>query len=205
MDNYQVASLVISIALAWITLGAGFYYWREDAKAIQRRHEEVALATQQRHEEIMLATQKRHRETVVLPFLAGWQRGDDQDLLALETVRRQVEELERDGRALGSTGKSILGAAVPAVVGSGDPSATNQDDNEVSEGESVCASLLQSPASHGGPSLRRRFKSPDKPAAMPSPLGSTAPAWGGTRSSRESAEMWRRADSGLEEGSFLPM
>jgi len=179
MEPSQVATLVISITFGLVTL----FCWLATAKA----------------------TQKRHEDLLVVNFIAARRRGDDMNLLAWGDVRRVLDERERKERARGSTGKSILGAAVTAVVGSGDPPAMNQDDKEVSEVESVCASLHQSPASHRARSSRRRSKSPDKPAAITSPLGSTAPAWGSTRSSRESAELSRNVGNGLDDGSFLPL
>jgi hypothetical protein len=124
MEPSQVATMVISIAFGLVT-----FCWLATARANQRRHE----------------------DTVLLTYAAAWQRGDEQDLLVLGPVRRLVEERERKERALGSTRKSILGAAVPAVVGSGDPPAMNQDDKEdESEAEAGRGSFQPTPASHRG-------------------------------------------------------
>jgi hypothetical protein len=168
MEPSQVATMVISIAFGLVT-----FCWLATARANQRRHE----------------------DTVLLTYAAAWQPGDEQDLLVLGPVRRLVEERERKERALGSTSKSILGAAVPAVVGSGDPPAMNQDDKEdESEAEAGRGSFQPTPASHRGRSSRR--PSPTKPTAMPQvEVSPHSPLLDGC--SRGSIDLQRRVQQGL--------
>jgi hypothetical protein len=215
MDPSQVPNVVFPIFFGSLSVATSLFIWyrtvketqrrhEETMKVAQQRHEEVMKVAQQRHEEVLKEAQQRHRETVLLAVLAAQQRGQDPNFLYLRPLLRHVEETERDERALGSTGESILGAAVPVVVGSGDPPAVIQDDEKMPEGEAVCASFFQSPALHGARSSRRRSKSPDKPAVAMSQHSSTTPAWGGTRSSRESADLTYRAQCGADDGSFPP-
>jgi hypothetical protein len=160
MDPSQVPNVVFPIFFGSLSVATSLFIWymtvketqrrhEETMKVAQQRHEEVMKVAQQRHEEALKEAQQRHRETVLLAVLAAQQRGQDPNFLYLRPLLRHVEETERDERALGSTGESILGAAVPVVVGSGDPPAVIQDDEKMPEGEAVCASFFQSPALHG--------------------------------------------------------
>lgn len=115
-----------------------------------------------------VGARRRHRDTMLLAGLAALQRGDNMDLLFWAEFRELAEEMEKEMRAKGRTGKSFA-EAFPAFVGRGEPPAVEKEDEEELEVGAVHGSVPHSPASHcgRGRSSRPRSKSPVKPATMP--------------------------------------